>query len=280
MFLLFNGKRFTVPRILASAGLVLFLLSVGILTGRRKMLVEVTVFVAAYVFLVAWFQKSATRAAAFAALFGLLTYVSIVSFVAPDPGEAMSEQERREALTNRYDQYASRGASVVEAIPDRVANLGFRPILWAIDGVGWFGAGLGTGSQGAQHFTGRFNSGAAEGGLGKITLELGVPGLGLIGWLLIAFGRYVRRILVTTSRISRAHARFAYGLVALLLANAAVFAIATQVFGDLFILLLLGWTVGFLLAMPVLAARDMRLAAAASVQRVQRRVLTPQTRHA
>ena len=183
MFMLFIGKRFTVPRILVSVGLIAFLLSVGILTGRRKMLVEVAVFVAAYVFLVALFQRGATRGAVIAATFGVLAYVSIVALVSPDPGGVMSEKERREAMTDKYDQYANRGGSVLEDIPNRIEGLGIQPILWAIDGNGWFGAGLGTGSQGAQHFTGEWNSGAAEGGLGKITLELGVPGLVLGVWL-------------------------------------------------------------------------------------------------
>jgi hypothetical protein len=47
----------------------------------------------------------------------------------------------------------------------------------------------------------------------------------------------------------------AYGLIAFLVANAATFSIATQAYSDLFILLILGWCLGFLLAMPVLAAR-------------------------
>ena len=46
----------------------------------------------------------------------------------------------------------------------------------------------------------------------------------------------------------------AFGLVAFLVANVATFAVATQAYSDLFILLILGWALGFLLAMPVLAA--------------------------
>jgi hypothetical protein len=45
----------------------------------------------------------------------------------------------------------------------------------------------------------------------------------------------------------------AYGLVAYLIANAAVFSVATQAFGDLFVLLMLGWATGFLLALPRIA---------------------------
>ena len=42
------------------------------------------------------------------------------------------------------------------------------------------------------------------------------------------------------------------------MANGAAFSVATQAYGDLFILLILAWTIGFLLAIPVLLERDMR----------------------
>jgi hypothetical protein len=43
--------------------------------------------------------------------------------------------------------------------------------------------------------------------------------------------------------------------VALLAAKVASFSVAAQAYSDLFVLLIMGWTVGFILAMPVLAAR-------------------------
>ena len=51
-------------------------------------------------------------------------------------------------------------------------------------------------------------------------------------------------------------ARLSYGIFALLVANGAVFSVATQVFGDVFVLLVLGLNLGFLLAMPVLAEHE------------------------
>jgi Sec-independent protein secretion pathway component TatC len=101
--------------------------------------------------------------------------------------------------------------------------------------------------------------GAAEGGLGKITMELGVPGLVLLAWLATAFYRYVRKLLEATTKLSRPHARLAYGMLAFLIANTASFLVATQVFGDVFVQLMMGWAVGFLLAMPVLAERDVEI---------------------
>jgi hypothetical protein len=147
-----------------------------------------------------------------------------------------------------------------QEIPERFQQLGLAPVRWAIDSFGVWGAGLGTGSQGTQHFTRTVKSGAAEGGLGKITMELGVPGLVAIFFLAAAFARYLWRLLTSLSRASPAHARLAYGLVAYLLANGAAFTVATQAFGDLFVLLMLGWATGFLLALPKIAAMYLDLA--------------------
>jgi hypothetical protein len=161
------------------------------------------------------------------------------------------------ASGDRFRGYAVRGQSVFEDIPNRVANLGVAPVGWAIDQFGWFGAGLGTGTQQGSGREGAIvvNNGAAEGGFGKITMELGVPGLIVVAWLGFAFVRYLLRVLDFTARTSMVHARIAFGLLAFLAAKGASFSVATQAFSDLFVLLLMGWAVGFVLAMPVLAAR-------------------------
>ena len=143
--------------------------------------------------------------------------------------------------------------------PARFVELGIAPIMWAYNGFGVFGAGLGVGTQGAQHFgADAIDAGAAEGGLGKITLELGVPGLFLTGWFAILVFNYLWRIMQDASQISPRIARLCYGLFSFLVANVAAFSVATQAYGDIFILLILSWTLGFLLAMPVLLERKLR----------------------
>jgi hypothetical protein len=129
--------------------------------------------------------------------------------------------------------------------------------MWAYSSFGLFGGGLGVGTQGTQYFGGGgVNAGAAEGGLGKITLELGMPGLFLIGWIAFLFLRYVWGVIRVTSQYSPKIARLAIGLFSFLVANVAGFSVATQAYGDLFILLILSWTLGFLLAVPVLLERE------------------------
>jgi hypothetical protein len=156
-----------------------------------------------------------------------------------------------------YYSYVERSKTVFEDAPARFVELGIAPIMWAYDMFGFFGAGLGTGAQGAQYF-GRSTdiAGAAEGGLGKITLELGIPGLLVVGWLAILLLVRVWRIMRQASEVSARSAALSYGLFSFLIANVAGFSVATQAYGDIFILLLLSWTLGFLLAIPVLLKRE------------------------
>jgi hypothetical protein len=47
----------------------------------------------------------------------------------------------------------------------------------------------------------------------------------------------------------------AYGLASFLVANAATFVVATQVYGDIFVLFLIGTTLAALMALPILSER-------------------------
>lgn len=248
------GRRFTLSRIVLALAVISLLLGLGVLTGRRKMLVEVSAFLSVYLFLVAWFQQKTAKSAILIAIVGVIAYISIVGLVKPDGGESHSKRLYLDS-SEKYLLYTERGKSVFGDVPERFSNLGIKPVSWAVNSYGWLGAGLGTGSQGTQYTAAAtsINRGAAEGGLGKITMELGVPGLLVVAWLLLSFVKYIRKLLIITAKTSLPHARIAYGLVAFLVANMAAFTVATQAFGDLFVLLLIGWSIGFLLGMPVLA---------------------------
>jgi hypothetical protein len=258
-FMLLAGRRLSPPRLVLAIAVVAFVVGLGVLTGRRKMLVEIAVFLLSYYALVAWFGRGQGRAA----LVMLAGAASIYLLVGGGLVLDRPENQMQVPLTteSRYELYAKRGGTVAEDIPERFQKLGLAPVQWAINSFGVLGAGLGTGSQGTQHFTRTVDSGAAEGGLGKVTMELGLPGLVVMVWLLAASIRYVWRLLATLSRASPAHARIAYGMVAFLIANAAVFSVATQAFGDVFVLLMLGWAAGFLLALPKIAVLHLDRAA-------------------
>jgi hypothetical protein len=256
IFMLSLGKRPTLLRVVMVLGLIALLVSLGILTGRRKMLVEITIFISTYLFLVAWFQRGMARLAMVALFIGAAGYIVIVGFVAPDLVQSSYSKSLQMENAQKIEGYAVRGQSVFAALPKRVNDLGVRPVVWAVDYYGWWGAGLGTGSQGTNAIAEANNieRWGSEGGLGKVAMELGVPGLFLAFWLVAALTRHLKRLLAATEKISPQHARMGYGFASFLVANAATFSVATQAYSDLFILLIIGWSLGFLLAMPVLAA--------------------------
>ena len=257
IFILSVGKRATLMRVLIALGLIALLVSMGLLTGRRKMLVEITIFISAYLFLVAWLQRGMARLAVVVMVAGAVGYVVIVGFVEPDLVQRSYSKSLYVENAQKIEGYAARGQSVFVDLPSRVNAVGLQPVISAVETFGWLGAGLGTGSQGTDDIAEAkgINRWAAEGGLGKVAMELGVPGLFMGLWLLIALGKHLRQQLEAIARISPQHTRIAYGLVAFLVANLATFSVATQAYSDLFVLLILGWCLGFLLAMPALAAK-------------------------
>lgn len=267
-FIAFRKNRVSLPKLILTIALVIFLLYIGALTGRRKMIIEISIFICAYFSLGIWFNSGKGKLAVLVALMGVVSYIGIVGWVARGPGELVeASSQLGDAEGTGFGRYSARAGTVFEDLPIRLRSMGVQPIEWALASHGFFGGGLGVGSQGAQHF-GAESNGAAEGGLGKLTVELGIPGLLLVTWLLVAMARYIWKMLGALSRESKTHANFAYGLVAFLLANAATFSIATQAYGDIFILLSLGLTLGFLFAQLGLARQSNR-------QNVESRVYIP-----
>jgi ABC-type multidrug transport system fused ATPase/permease subunit len=253
ILLLSSMRRIAIKRMVLVIGIVVGLLAIGILTGRRKIFVEIAIFISIYVSLLALFGKGGTRLAVGAILGGVLSYLLVIWVVDEQVNIVAGSG------TAGFQRYAERSATVQYGLVDRIFGLGLEPIDWAIDRFGWFGGGLGVASQGAQHFGGGAGvfGGAGEGGLGKITAELGVPGLLIMLWFGLAGVRYGWHVLTFVSARSTAVARLAYGLAAFLVANLAVFFVATQLFGDLFVLLILGLVAGFFVATPVLAQREL-----------------------
>lgn len=243
--------HFDLQKILKITIVVLLLLGVGILTGRRKMVIEVAIFISCYLALLTFFQRRSVRLGLIAVVAAIFAYVGSVFFMEPDAKDLLDRSDS-------YKVYLQRSKTVFGAAPDRFVDLGIAPIEWAMDRYGVFGGGLGIAGQGVRFLgdTSLQAEGAAEGGLGKITLELGLPGLFIVAWLALAAIRHVWWLLHRTSQLSPQHGRLAFGLVSFLIANAATFMVATQVYSDVFVLLLLGTAAGMLLAMPVLAGRE------------------------
>ena len=120
------------------------------------------------------------------------------------------------------------------------------------DKKGWFfGRGLGTSTQGAQHFKVGIGGGSSyiEAGPGKVISELGVPGF--IAFIMVLFS-YLRGVYKKVIKGWFKDMREVTGvfLLALVLTQMAEFSVSHQIYGDPLIAVLTGLMCGFLLAVP------------------------------
>lgn len=228
--------------------IVLSLLLTATLTGRRKSLIVVACFAAVYFLMMMYFkQRSGTRALFFS-IFGGIIITAGTLIMAPED--------------SAVDPYVGRSASVFADATDRLERMGLWTVVSAVEAAGPWGIGAGAVGQGTQHVggaaAGRVRY-AAEGGLGKITGELGLPGLALAILVLIFLAKAIRRALARVAAEDHELARLNIGLLAICVGNIPVFIGASQIYGDPFVLFMLGTMVGFILAGPrILALRARR----------------------
>ena len=223
--------------------LLLLFVGGGILTGRRKFIAELLIFGSVYWFLLSYFQQGSKK------LSVLVLTVLLIGYLLIQQITTLNDQERFVNI------YLERGKTVFADMPDRFKILGLETIVWAYYRTGLTGAGLGASTPGARHFTEELESygGAGEGGLGKIMLELGIMGLITIAWFSISLFRYIWISLQIATAASQTLARLSYGLFAYLIANIATFIVATQVYNDLFVVIVVALITGYLLAVRKIA---------------------------
>jgi hypothetical protein len=210
-----------------------------LLSGRRKALYMVAVFLAA--FLWRYFRRlSAVHITAFAAL-GLVTFFVITK---------VSGNEEASVYT--------RGASTTQ---DEIYGRLEGGLGGTVEQSGMMGAGLGSATQGAYHVlneAGVARLGWQEGGLGKLAMELGIPGLMAAGVLGLAMLMTMMKIsshpdVPGSTQLTRA------ALFGIVVANVVEFMASAQAYSDAFLTLLAAFLTGCLFAT---AALDERLAAA------------------
>lgn len=222
----------------ATPVLVIGLLTVATLTGRRKVLIMVAAFAVIYFLLLMYYrQRSGIRAMA-------VTIAAVSILLA---GTLATAPE-----SSRYDPYIGRGKTVFGDAADRFQQLGLGSMSWAIQAAGPWGLGAGSVSQGTQHFGGADDAvrGSAEGGLGKIIVELGVLGFVLASLSVLLIARSLRSALAVVAKTDAAIVRLNLGLLAFVAGNVPIFAGASQIYGDPFVLFMLGSCLGFVLAGP------------------------------
>ncbi len=230
-----------------------------VLTGRRKFVVEIVMFLAFTFALITYFRSGSRRLAA---------VYTVAAIVAAGFYFYITSSE----LPGEWSVYVQRSSTAAGDSKERFLLMTGGMLLYVIDRNGFFGLGAGTGSQGAQHFGGGsvLVGSAAEGGLGKVLAELGVPGLLLLVWVLFAVGRYVYAA-ARHIKPDESVAPLAYGIIAFLAANVVVFTTAHQIFGDVNILLTLGLLLGILLRSPYLLRQQPVIERRTPKRRVGRR---------
>jgi chromate transport protein ChrA len=136
---------------------------------------------------------------------------------------------------------------------------------------GYLGAGLGTATQGVRHLLGTdLNIGWQEGGLGKLAIEVGLPGI----LALVAVAAILARLLLLLTRIPDVEGSSQFlrvMLFALVAANGANFIASAQAYSDAVLALMTGFFAGCLFAT---AALDERLLASRAAAAAPARQLT------
>lgn len=120
--------------------------------------------------------------------------------------------------------------------------------------TGFLGAGLGMATQGTHHLVRDRNLGWQEGGLAKLTVELGVPGLLAAAFLALKLLKLLLRL--TAIRDVEGSSQFVRAMLfALVGANAINFMASAQPYTDAILALLTAFFAGALLATAVLDER-------------------------
>ncbi len=208
------------------------------IAGRRKAIYFVLVFCIAFL----WrYLRRVQMAQIFASIGLLLIVFFVIRHLAADEG------------TSVY----TRGATATQTELTQRFEGG---MMQTFRQVGLMGAGLGTATQGVHHLLGSSSIGWQEGGLGKVAMEVGLPGVLALLLLIILVGR----MLMTLTRIHDVPGSSQFMrvmLFALVLANIAGFIGSAQAYTDAVLALTAGFLVGGLFAS---AALDERLPAQAA----------------
>ena len=204
-----------------------------LISGRRKAVYMVAIFVLA--FLWRFFRRlTTTQIVTFALVFGMIA--GIVHKVAQD---------------ENVNVYARGTATSRQEIAGRLEG----GLIETINQYGILGAGLGTATQGIYHVTkDTAVLGWQEGGLGKLAIELGVPGL--IAAMLLVFAAV--RLMFAISRhpdVEGSSQLTRCALFAIVVTNVIEFLVSAQAFSDAVLTLMTAFFVGCTFASGVLDER-------------------------
>jgi hypothetical protein len=226
-----------------------------LMSGRRKAIYMIAVFAAA--FLWRYFRRlSAPKLIAFA-------LISVIGLVVTSK---LSQNEESSA-------YTKSAYTTQEEVWGRLEG----GVVGTIVETGIMGAGLGTATQGVYHVISE-NSAATmlgwqEGGLGKLAIELGLPGL--LAVALFGLTMFLTMVKISghpdvpgSSQLARA------ALFGIIVANIVEFMVSAQAYSDPVLTLLTAFFIGCMFATATLDERLAAQAAADALPAAQKRSLT------
>jgi hypothetical protein len=236
-----------------------------ITTARRKALVLVLAFTAIYSILFSRRADAQAKEQLIANLFGVagLSYVAYYLLLSG-------------ALGDNFNEYLKRASTASGELISRFRDMGYNAGVRAFELSDGIGLGIGAASQtgglqlnfDVQNQYGSALRYVAESGLGKIVVELGLPGIIIIAMLSFYIFQAVRRNFSLLKYLPPSTSILLMGLLAFSLANIPFYLAASQVYSDPYILIVLSLCFGSSLAIPSLLARNQQ--ALQSPPRLQR----------
>lgn len=221
--------------------------SLTLLTGRRKAIVQIVVFLGLFLWLIGVYGSSQGRPRFFGFL---LTLVGIASFAfLLDPSEFIGDN---------FNEYISRAQSAPNDLVSRFNVLGVSAFQRGLEISRGFGIGVGTLAQtGSAKIAFVQREGFAfvsESGIGKIAAELGFPGVLILAFILFHFFSILRNNLRLVRYLPPDMATLLIGLLSFAISNLPFFSSAAGVYGDPFVLIMCSISLGCFLAVPSLVS--------------------------
>ena len=159
-----------------------------------------------------------------------------------------------ELLGDDFAEYIDRAGSVQSDLLQRFQVLGLYAAQRGLDISGGIGLGVGTLAQtGASGVAGVQGAGfvfVSESGIGKVFAELGWPGIVVLLFLFKGLYRALHHSLRMMKYESTYSGCLEIGLLSLALSNLPFFSAAAGVYGDPFVLIISGLSLGSVFAVP------------------------------
>jgi hypothetical protein len=226
----------------------------SVTTGRRKSQVLIVAFLGIYLLIFSRLSSPASRERIIMSVLG----GAGISF-------AVVSMFLLDLLGSNFDIFLSRSSTSTSELGDRLQSQGLNALLKGLEVGGGLGLGLGAGSN-LGNFDAGVNRGAvrslgfvSEGGGGRLIVELGIPGILIIIWLVFVSFQMLWRNFKLIRFLPSDEIALIAGTLSFGLANIVFFFSAAQLYSDPFILILLGISIGSVLSVPVLVYSRLQL---------------------